>query len=163
MVFYSQSESNIVEVSELELLTNVLLPSWIQCDKFGEEMSSHGSFNHVRTMQKMLVMISFHSSACSFNIFTIILENLVQLLIFFWNGFPVVNDSCPINNCTVGQQFWHREYPTMSFPSNICNWILDKSEKVFESSLLVSSIIAFLSESVFFKFPIILFSNRSEL
>jgi len=72
-----------VEVGELELFTNVLLPSGIQSDKFGEEVSSHWPFDHVGVMQKMLVMISFHSAASSFNIFAVILKNLIQLFIFF--------------------------------------------------------------------------------
>jgi hypothetical protein len=121
----------------------------------------HRSFNHVRIVERLFVVISLHSSAGSFNIFAIVHQDFIQLLILIGNLFPIVDDSSPVDNGTVSEQFWHWEYPSVSLPSNICNGVLDESEEVLKTSLLVSLIDALFSKSELLELPIVLLSHRS--
>jgi hypothetical protein len=84
-------------------------------------------------------------------------------LVLIGDLFPVVNDCCPVENSTNGEQFRCGKYPPVSFPSNISNRIFNKSEKVFEPSLLVAFVNALLSKPELLEFPIVLLSHRSIL
>jgi hypothetical protein len=104
-------------------------------------------------------VVTFHSSACSFNILTVVLQNIVELFVLFGNSFPVEKDTCPIKYSSDGKHFWKRSDPSVGFPSNIAERVFDQSEEIFEASSFVAFIDAFLSQSEFLQFPIVLFSH----
>jgi hypothetical protein len=150
-----------VVVGQLKLFTNVLPPSWVQGHQFREEVSSHRPFDHVGIMERLFIVISFHSSACSFHVFAIVDQNLVKFLVLIRNLLPIVDDSSPVDDGSISEEFRHWEHPSMSLPSNIGNWILNKPEEVFKSPLFVALINALLSKSELLQLPIILFSHGS--
>ena len=163
MVIYWLSESHIVVIGQLKLFSDVLSPSWVQGDEFGEEMSSHGAFDHVWAVERFLIMISFHSSAGSLNVLSVLGQNCIKFLVFIGDSFPIVDDWSPIDEGGKSEELGGWACPSSGFPSNIAERILDKEEGILEKSLLVSLINGFLSESVFLEFPIVLLSHGSRL
>lgn len=147
-------------VGELEFLSDVLLPSGIEGDQFWEKVSPHGSLNHVRVMEGLLVVISFHSSTCSFNILAVVDQHFVQLLILIRDLLPIVDDWGQIDDAANGKQFGHREDPSVSLPSNVGDRVLDEPAEVFESSFFVSLVDWFLAQPELFQLPIVLLSHR---
>ena len=63
---------------------------------------------------------------------------------------PVVKHTGDVEEGSVGQEFGHRENPSMSFKTNVSDWILDKSKQIFESSFLIALVDALLSEAELF-------------
>jgi len=120
------SELHIIVVGKLQLFTNALLPGWVNGHQFGEEVSSHWSFDHVDLMEWLSAVIAFHSSACSFNILTIILQHLVDFHVIIWYGFPVVNHAEEIQNTSIYQQLRCGESPPVCFPSDVSNGVFDE-------------------------------------
>jgi hypothetical protein len=104
-------------------------------------------------------MISFHSSACSLYVFTVVLQNIVELFVLFRNSFPIKENACPIKYCRYGEHFGKRSNPSVGFPSNITEGVFNQPEEIFEASSFVSFVDAFLSQSEFLEFPIVLFSH----
>lgn len=75
------SELHVVEVSQLQLFTDVLTPSGVEGYQIGEEMGAHGALDHVGIVEHLLVVVAFHPAAGSFNIFAVILQNLVNFFV----------------------------------------------------------------------------------
>ena len=163
MVIYWLSESHIVVIGQLKFFSDVLPPCWVQGDKFREEMSSHRAFDHVGVMERLLIMVSFHSSASSLNVLSVLGQNCIKFLVLIGNSFPVVDNWSPVDDGSVGEELRSWACPSSGLPCNISERILDKAEGILEKSLLVSFINRLLSESIFFEFPIILLSHRSRL
>ena len=149
-------------VGELQFFANVLFPGGIEGDKFWEEVGSHGSFDHVGIVEWLFVVVALHPAAGAFNIFAVVHQDLVQLLVLVGNLLPVVDDSSPVDDGSVGEQFGHGEEPPVGFPSDVGDGVLDEPEEVFEASLLVSFVDALLSQSELFEFPVVLFSHGAE-
>lgn len=149
-------------VGELQLLANVLPPGGIEGDQFGEEVGPHWSFDHVGVVERLLVVVAFHSATGSFNILAQVHQDLIDLCILVGNLLPVQQDATEVDDGSVGEELRHGEDPSVSFPSDICDGILDESEKVLEASFFVALINALLSEPEFLEFPVILFSHGAE-
>ena len=73
------------------------------------------------------------------------------------------NGENPQSNETHNHGLGHGGEVSDSLPVNVTGRILDESEKVFEPSLLVGSVDTLSAKSVFFEFPIVLFSDGSEM
>lgn len=126
-------------------------------------MATHLSLGEVGDVECFAIVISFHSSAGSLDVLAVSCQDIVDLGVVIRNAFPVPDDSSPVENSTNGQQFRSRRGPVVSFPADVTDRVLDKSEEVLESSSFVAFIIGFAGQSVLFEFPVILFSHRSEL
>jgi len=149
-------------VGELQFFANVLFPGGIEGHQFWEEVGSHGSFDHVGIVEGFFVVVAFHPAAGPFDILAVVHQHLIQFLVLVGDLLPVVNDSSRVDDGSVGQQFGHGEEPSVSLPSDVGDGVLDKPEKVFEASLLVSFVDALLSQSELFQFPVVLLSHGAE-
>ena len=65
-------------VGQLQLLSDVLLPSGVECHQLGEEVGPHRSFDHVGAVEHLFVVVTFHPSAGSLHILAIVQQNLVR-------------------------------------------------------------------------------------
>ena len=72
MVLSYSSEFDVVVVCQLKFFADVLAPGGVEGDQIWEEMGAHWSLDHVRVVKHFLVVIAFHPTTCSFNIFAII-------------------------------------------------------------------------------------------
>lgn len=149
-------------VGELQFLPDVLPPGGVEGDQFREEVGPHGSFNHVGVVEGLLVVIAFHPAASSFNILAQVHQDLIELGILIRDLLPIHEDATEVDDGSVGEEFGHGEDPSVCFPSDIGDRILDEPEEVLEASLLVALIDALLSEPEFLEFPVILFSHRAK-
>lgn len=86
-----KSELHIVVVSQLQLLTDVLLPGGVQSHVVWLELGFHGTLDNVSSGKGLLVEISFHSAAVTLEIFSVAQENLVDFSVLLGNDFPIVN------------------------------------------------------------------------
>ena len=150
-----------MEVGQLQLFSDVLLPSGIEGHQLREEVSSHGSFNHVGIVEWLLAVIALHATAGAFHVLAVVDKHLVQLLVFVADLFPVVDDGRPVDDSPVGEQLGHGEEPPVCFPSGIGDGILDETEEVLKPSLLVSPVDALLAQSEFLQLPVVLLAHRS--
>lgn len=148
-------------VGELQFFANVLFPGGIEGDKFWEEVGSHGSFDHVGIVEWLLAVIALHAAAGAFHVLAVVDKHLVQFLVFVADLLPVVDDSRPVDDGPVGEQFGHGEEPPVCFPSDIGDGILDEAEEVLKPSLLVSLVDALLAQSEFLQLPVVLLAHRS--
>lgn len=146
----------------MQFLADVLPPGGIEGYQFGEEVGAHGSFDHVGVVERLLVVVAFHSAAGSFNILSQVHQDLVELCILVGDLLPVHEDTTEVDDGSVSEQLGHGEDPSVCFPSDIGDGILDEPEEVLEASLLVALIDALLSESEFLEFPVVLFSHGAE-
>ena len=149
-------------VGELQFLPDVLPPGGVQGDQFREEVSPHGSFDHVGIVEWLLVVIALHTTTGSLHVLAVVDQNLIQLTILITDLLPVKQDTAQIDDSSIGEKFRHREDPTMSLPANVSNGVLDEAEEILEATLLVSFIDALLAQSELLQLPIILLAHRPE-
>jgi hypothetical protein len=72
------------------------------------------------------------------------------------------NGETPEQNETGNHSFGHGREVSDSSPVSVAGGILDELKKVFNASSLVGSVDTLFAESVFFEFPIVLFSDGSK-
>ena len=126
-------------------------------------MSTHDAFREVGSVESLTVMIAFHSAAGSFDVFAIGHQHIVNFGVIIGNAFPVVKNCSPVEESSDSEHSGERIHPVSSFPVNIADRVLHKSEEVLESSSFVALVIRLFTQSVLFQFPIILLSHGSEL
>ena len=156
-----ESECDIVEVGQLQLLSDVLSPCGIEGHQFWEEVGAHGSFDHVGVMEWFLTVVAFHAAAGSLDVLAVVHQNLIQFFVFVADLLPVVDHSCPVDDSRVGEQLGHGEDPSVCLPSDVGDGILDEPEEILEASFLVSFVDALLAQSELLQLPVILFSHGS--
>ena len=144
-----RSEFNVVQVCQLQLLADVLSPSWVESHQIWEEVRTHWAFNHVGWVKHFLAVIAFHSAACTLHILAIVLQNFVNLLIFIWNLFPIPDHCSPVEKSSIDQKLRSWVSPSVGFPTDITQGIFYESEEVFESSSFVAFVDRFFSQPEF--------------
>jgi len=122
-------------------------------------VSAHGSLDHVRSMEHLLVVITFHPSTGSLNVFAVVFQNFVDFFILIGNLLPVKDNSSPIEKTSVDQEFRWGTKPSVRLPADVAQRILHKPEEIFEPSSFVAFVNGFFAESVFFQLPVVLLSH----
>ncbi len=151
-----------MSVSELKFLSEILSPGWIDFNLVGHQWAFEERVPKVRSNNCSSLVESLHSSLTSLNVLSVLQKLLIYLINCQWVSLHLANSQNPKSDKTHNHGLRHGGEVSNSLPVNVTGWILNESQKVFEASLFVCSVDTLSAESVFFKLPIVLFSDRSE-
>lgn len=157
------SKFNIMSVGQLQFLSDVLSPSWVDFNLVGHQWASEESVPEVWSNHSCSLVESFHSALTALDVLSILQQLLVDLVDGWRVSLHLPNSENPKRNETDSHGLWHGGEVSDCLPVNVTGWVLNESEKVLEPSLLVGSVDTLLAESVFFEFPIVLFSDWSDV
>lgn len=154
-----RSELDVVVVGQLELLTDVLPPGWVEGNHVGREVSAHNTFREVWSVEALTVVVAFHTSASALHILAVVQQHLVYLLVVLRNSLPVGNHCTPVKDGSQSEHLRKRVNPSVGLPADVAERVLNEAEEILESSAFVALVVGLLAESELFKFPVVLLSH----
>lgn len=156
------SKFDVVGIGKLQLLSDILSPSWVDFDLVCHQRASEESVPEVWCGNWSSLVVALHSSLAAFDVLSVKQQLMVDIVNWWRVSLHLPNGETPEQNETGNHSFRHGREVSDSSPVSVAGGILDEFKKVFDASSLVGSVDTLFAESVFFEFPIVLFSDGSK-